>query len=604
MKSQPKILIADDSPTVTGILSYIFTEEGFQVVTAADGIEALKRFYEDPPDVVVLDIEMPRMKGYQVCRVLKDDPQTSQVPIVILSSRDLQSDRFRGRSSGADAYIVKNLEDDQLIVTVRRMIENKRDKQPIVFDKKSIAEGDLLERINSMLDRKLFISGINNRLQYVNRDVNDFTTALIRVVQLFSSIFEFVVGGVYLAECDPPQCFLAMVDGFESKITSDFNRFLLSQYQEKTASTSKMNSELKVVPNAGTGNRMFPVSSELTSKLAWSLQSRGKIIGVIGMGATAPLKFDIEGDEVLSFFRDHAAVVLDNAVLVRNQIETNRQLTTTLKELKSTQSQLIQSEKLASLGQLTAGLVHEMNNPLNFIAGNIDHVNNYVNGALGIADTCIKEMGSQLPESVQNQLYETDLDFIMEDLPSIFTDIKEGLNRAQSIIRDLRLFSAKGRDDMVPTDLRELIDSTINILKREWNTYLTIEKNFGEMFYVECNPGQIGQVLMNLFTNAIHAIRDTQNTGKLTISLRQEVDEAVLEVSDTGVGIPPDNIEKLFQPFFTTREVGSGMGLGLSITHGIIKRHDGEIRISSTVGKGTTFMIRMPLKAKTNKSED
>ena len=604
MKQQPKILIADDSPTVTGILSYIFTEEGFQVVTASDGVEALKRFYEDPPDIVVLDIEMPRMKGYQVCRVLKDDPQTSQVPIVILSSRDLQSDRFRGRSSGADDYIVKNLEDDQLIVTVRRMIESNRNKQRIVIDKRSIAEGDLLEHTNSMLDRRLFMSGINNHLQSINKDVDDFTIALTRVVQLFSSIFEFVVGGVYLAECNPPQCFLALIDGFESKVTEDFNHFLISQYQEKTATTSKINSEIKVVPSAGTGKRMFPVSSELTSKLAWSLQSRGKVIGVIGLGATAPLKFDVDGDEVLNFFRDHAAVVLDNAVLVRNQAETNHQLTNALKELKSTQSQLIQSEKLASLGQLTAGLVHEMNNPLNFIAGNIDHMNNYVNDAMRMADTCMTEMPEELPKSVRDLQNEVDLDFIKEDLPSIFSDIKEGMNRAQSIIRDLRIFSAKGRDDMVPTDLRGIIDSTINILKREWNTYAVIEKNYGEMFYIDCNPGQMGQVIMNLLLNAINAIRDTQTVGNITISLRQEEDQAVLEISDTGVGIPPENIEKLFQPFFTTREVGSGMGLGLSITHGIIKRHSGEVRVNSKVGKGTTFIIRLPLKAKTNQSEE
>ncbi len=603
MEQQTKILIADDSPTVTGILSYIFTEEGFQVVTAANGVEALERFYEDPPDVVVLDIEMPRMKGYQVCRVLKDDPQTAQVPIVILSSRDLQSDRYRGRSSGADAYIVKNLDDDQLLITVRRMIENSKNKPKSTINRKRIAEGDLLERINNILDRRLFISSINNHLQSVNKDVNDFSTALIRIVTLFSSIFEFVVGGVFLAECNPPLCYLALIDGFDSKVNEDFARFLVSQYQDMTGSASRINPEIKVVPNECTGSRMFPVSSDLTSELAWKLRSRGKVIGVIGIGATAPLKFDIEGDEVLNYFRDHAAVVLDNAVLVRNQSETNHQLNETLNKLKQTQSQLIQSEKLASLGQLTAGLVHEMNNPLNFIAGNIDHVNNYVESTLKMVDACLLTMPEELPESVKNLQYEIDLDFIKEDLPSVFSDIKEGLNRTQGIIRDLRTFSARGRDDMMPTDLRDIIDSTINILRREWNTFAEIDKNYSELFYVECNPGQMGQVVMNLLSNAINAVRDTQKVGKITVSLRQEMDEAVLEISDNGTGISPDNIEKLFQPFFTTREVGTGMGLGLSITHGIVERHNGRIDIKSEVGKGTAFTVRIPLKTKKNQNE-
>ena len=594
MNQSPRLLIADDSPTVTSILGFLFTEEGYQTETASDGVETIEKFYKNPPDLVVLDIEMPRMNGYQVCRILKDDPQTNKVPIIVLTSRDLQSDRFRGLSVGADAYIVKNLEDDQLIVTVRDLVKFSPWKDTTRPASRGLREGEILERVNRMLDRRLFESNVVTQLQEINSSVDSFELAVKEVIGLFSKIFEFVIGGVMLTTCRPQKAYFAMLEGFENEFAGDFLKFLIDYGRSEIGVEIHKEPLLEVFPHRGKSTRIFPKSNELTDRLAWSLTSRGQVIGIIGMAATAPLKFDKEGTEILESFNNYASVILDNTTLVKKQAETNVELSRTLDELKSTQAQLIQSEKLASLGQLMAGLVHEMNNPLNFILGNMEHINTYTTRMLKLVERYTEHFSSDIPDSIKELESEIDIDFIRDDLPLILSDCREGVNRAQHIITDLRTFSSQDRDEMTEADLRAVIESTINILRHEWEPVADIIREFDESFMVKCNENQIGQVIMNLFTNAIHAVTDTGRRGEIRIILKNMNDYVIVEIADNGVGISQVNLSNLFQPFFTTRDIGKGMGLGLSITHGIIKRHGGEIEVKSELGKGTRFIIRLP----------
>ncbi len=592
----PKVLIADDSPTVTEILSYLFTGEGLRVETAADGIEAIEQFYREPPDVVVLDIEMPRMNGYQVCRILKDDPEAAAVPVVILTSRDRQSDRFRGLSVGADAYIVKDLEDDQLLVTVRELISRPSSVEAARPAGRRMRESEILERVNRMLDHRLFIAGVVSRLQRINAEVGEYEAAVMKVVELFSSVFEFVVGGVLLVTRSPMDAFLSLAENYDRSLADELTAFLLTHAPSTPTLGSDAAPRITVAVHPGSGERMFPRASELKAKRAWTVSSRGGVIAVLGMGATAPLKFSPESESVLVQFLEHSATVLDNALLVKSQAETNAELSRTLRELKSTQAQLVQSEKLASIGQLTAGLVHEMNNPINFISGNIEHLKGYVEKLFRFIDAGIDHFSGEMPADLAALKDDVELDFIRTDLPAMIADIRLGLDRAQRIITDLKAFSSGDRSGFAPVDLCSVVESALNLLRYQWESSVKIERECDASLWVDCNEGQIGQVVMNLLTNAVRAVKDTGREGVINIAVRRRDEFAELEVRDNGTGIPPENMDKLFQPFFTTREVGEGMGLGLSITHGIVQSHGGKITVDSRMGEGSRFVVLLPVR--------
>ena len=593
--SQLKILIADDSPTVTGILTYLFSEEGFQVESACDGVEAIELFFKNPPDLVVLDIEMPRMNGYQVCRILKDDPIMRQVPIIILTSRDLQSDRFHGLSTGANAYIVKDLEDDRLLVKVREMVKQSPWRDAPKPAARIMKGDEILSRVNQILDRRLFVSGIVSRLQDINAHVDSLNKTVEGVLDSFSKVFEFVVGGLLLRIGDRWQGFTCTLEGFGAGYVESFKEYLGDTLQQETGVGTGLLIEWQSESFSGVSIRNFPQTDSLTSRIAWQLKSHGHLVGLIGMGSPSPINFDQEGKEILDSFLINSALVLDNAALVLHQNETNELLSKALSDLKDAQSQLVHSEKMASLGQMMAGLVHEMNNPLNFVSGNIDHVRRFSEGIMQLVDGCIDSYGGNIPVDIASIMKSIDLDFLREDVPVIIKDCREGVDRAKRIINDLRMFSAPDRGGTYLTDLKDLIESTLNILRHEWDQSVIIEKNYNKIPEIVCNSGQVGQVILNLLSNATHSVKEKGVLGKISIEIRESGDFVELSVSDTGTGIAEENMDKLFQPFFTTKEVGSGMGLGLSITHGIIERHGGSISVTSREGEGTEFVVRLPI---------
>ncbi len=588
-----RILIADDSPTVTGILGFIFGEEGWGVEAAADGVEALRRFYANPPDLVVLDIEMPRMNGYQVCRILKDDPDMASVPVIILTSRDLQSDRFRGMAAGADSYIVKNLEDDELLETVRRYLHNADGDKIRRPQAKNLSEGEILQSVNKILDRRLFITTVTAEVEGINTRIADYNITRREILALFSSVFEFVAGGITIIRGDKLDSTITCLEAFPNSISQQFQARMAARAASSAPENVFGAGELEIVEHSSAGSRQFPLSAEITDEKYWPLKSGGKIFGVIGIAGTAPLKFDQEGSELLQHFLRRAEIILDNARLLKEMEGANRELSDTLDELKSAQIQLIQTEKMASLGQLMAGLAHEMNNPLNFVSGNIDYVERYSADLLRIADQMRVKLIQD--EEIISLLKEMDYEFLREDMVSMIADMKSGIDRSQTIISDLRTFASPDQLETSPSDLGPVISSTVNLLKHQWAGEIEVNTVYETNAPVECHPGQIGQVVLNLLSNAIASVKESRrNDGSINILLKREGEWIEFSIGDNGTGIEALNIERLFQPFFTTKEVGKGMGLGLSISYGIVKRHRGEIKVESQIGAGSTFTVRLP----------
>ncbi|MEI7473995.1 MAG: ATP-binding protein [bacterium] len=266
-----------------------------------------------------------------------------------------------------------------------------------------------------------------------------------------------------------------------------------------------------------------------------------------------------------------------------------------LREVQETQAMLIHNEKMTSLGQLVAGVAHELNNPINFIYGNLDHLKNYANDLITLLSLYQKHENA-LSEQVQKELEdakeEYDLEFITEDLPLLIKSCKDGSERCKQIVLDLRNFSRLDEAVVKEVDLHEGLDSTLNILRNKYKNKITVHRHYGNIPKLTCYAGQINQVFMNMLDNASYAIK---TKGDVTIVTESDDKNIIITIEDNGEGIEKEVIEKVFDPFFTTKPSGHGTGLGLSISYKVIKKHKGEIEVESIKGKGTKFTIILPL---------
>ena len=319
---------------------------------------------------------------------------------------------------------------------------------------------------------------------------------------------------------------------------------------------------------------------------------------------------DWQEDEVdlLMQIGTQLGVGLQQAELLEQTQRQKEELTQTLKELQHTQSQLIQSEKMAGLGQLVAGVSHEINNPISFIYGNITYVTEHAENLFKILRLYQKQYPKATGE-IQKQAAALDLDFISDDLPKTLTSMKMGAERISRLVLSLRSFSRLDEVGMKPVDLHEGIDSTLLILQHrlqsQTNSFaIEVVKQYGELPPLVCYAAQINQVFMNILNNAIDAVEKSANSGKIIdnpkIWIRTEVIEGntiLIWIADNGCGIPEIMRARIFEPFFTTKEPGKGTGLGLSISYQIIvEKHGGQLKYVSEPGNGSEFCIQIPSK--------
>lgn len=282
-------------------------------------------------------------------------------------------------------------------------------------------------------------------------------------------------------------------------------------------------------------------------------------------------------------------------------INCNDKLTKVNQEIEEIQLQLLQAEKMASVGQLVAGVAHEINNPIGFVTSNMSMLKDYI-GAYQLLVHQAQLVVQHLPEQtnphldlLSELLSKEDFVFINDDIEELITESKEGLARVAKIVQDLKLFSRVDNDDKRLFDINACIKTTLNIVNNELKYNCSVVTEFSAIPEIMMNVGKLTQVFTNLFINASHAIKATGAFGKITVSTSMQKDLIVIRVKDTGVGIPTDMINKIFNPFFTTKPQGKGTGLGLSVSQGIIAELDGKIKVESEVGKGCCFTIELPV---------
>ena len=275
-----------------------------------------------------------------------------------------------------------------------------------------------------------------------------------------------------------------------------------------------------------------------------------------------------------------------------------------LKKLQQAQAQLVQNDKMASVGQLSAGIAHEINNPTGFVLSNLKTLEEYINDircliteydtllqrCVGISDEDV----SCIVKNIEKFKEKIDVVFLLHDIAQIFKETQDGMRRISKIVRDMKEFSHAGSDKPEYTDVNKGLESTLNIVWNEIKYKSEVKTLYGDIPQVLCYPQQLNQVFMNILVNAAHAI---EGRGVITLRTFSENGNVVIEISDTGKGISPEHLSRIFEPFFTTKPVGMGTGLGLSVAYAIIKKHNGEITVDSKVGAGTRFQVCIPVEA-------
>lgn len=315
-------------------------------------------------------------------------------------------------------------------------------------------------------------------------------------------------------------------------------------------------------------------------------------------------------EETLKALQENERIIRDQNVVLEKKVNertqellvVNEDLNTAMTTLKEAQAQLVDSEKMASLGQLTAGIAHEINNPINFVTSNVNPLKRDVE-ILMEAITAIENVGlSESPvadkqRQIEEYKEEIDYDYLKLEIGHLLKGINEGASRTAEIVKGLRVFSRLDEDDLKKADINEGIDSTLIIVNNLLNN-IQLVKEYGNLPLVECYPGKLNQVFMNIITNAIQAINKKHGTdAKGELRIRTSADEkyVYIKIKDNGTGMDENTMKKIYEPFFTTKDVGEGTGLGMSIAYNTIKKHNGNIHIDSKVGEGTEFTLDIPI---------
>ena len=277
-------------------------------------------------------------------------------------------------------------------------------------------------------------------------------------------------------------------------------------------------------------------------------------------------------------------------------LSRNKELTEVNAKLFQAQEQLLQADKMASLGQLAAGVAHEINNPVGFVNSNLGSLERYIEDLFKLVAACEAhehELKADTLAALQTLKQDIDIAFLREDVMNLLRESMEGMQRVKQIVQDLKDFSHVGEAERQWANLERGLDSTLNMVRNEIKYKAEVVKEYAGVPDIECVPSQLNQVFMNLIVNAAHAIEER---GTITVRTGSDAEKVWVEVRDTGSGISKDHLPRIFEPFYTTKPVGKGTGLGLSLSYGIVQRHRGSIEVTSEVGQGSCFKVTLPIK--------
>ena len=547
-KQKRTVLVVDDDRQIIEMLTTFLSQNGYRTVAVDNAEKALCELQKGTHsvDVVLTDICMPDVTGMDLLDLIHGF--NPQLPIILMTAyADVKTIEVAIRKKAFD-FIIKPINFAELAMAVEKAIKHVRLLE---------LEQNYLHTLEETVEKRTReLHSRHEELKTLFRQVEAIKAEWERTMDCIGDI-------VILADMNGRirRCNRALRDfsatSYQDIIGNEWRSFLAG-HNLHASSPSPLGTKIYHEPS----NRWFILNS---------------------------YPYTDPSDEAVSGL---VITIVDTSELK----QTAEKLALAYEELQTTQSQMLQREKMASIGQLAAGVAHEINNPIGFISSNLATLGKYVERLSAFvirqSEICTPLLTDEMHAELKKARLELKIDRILADISPLIAESLDGAGRVRTIVRDLKSFSRSDEGEYQTADIVDCLDSAINIVWNELKYKATLRKEYSAIPPVKCYPQQLNQVFMNLLINAVHAI-DRQ--GEINISARQENDEVFIVINDTGCGIPPENLGKIFEPFFTTKDSGKGTGLGLSISYDIIKRHNGKIAVQSTPGKGTTFTVSIPV---------
>ncbi|MEH2056583.1 MAG: response regulator [Nostoc sp.] len=579
------ILIVDDVPNNLKVLSDTLANAGFEVAIATSGEGALQQLEHTPVSLILLDVMMPGMDGFETCQRIKGNPKTRNIPIIFVTALSESVNKVRGFELGAIDYITKPFQQGEVLARVRTHLKLNQLSQSLE------ARNAELQQLTGQLEQR-----VNERTQELFGSIE----TLKQTQQLMRLVFDTIPHWVGWKDIN------SVYFGCNQSLADVLNLSSPDEIVGKTdydLQTSKEESDWFVMCD----RRIMESGQAEFHIIEQSRRADGQQVWLDT--SKMPLR-DAKGNIFGILF-----VTEDITERQQAQEELQRQkqnLEEALAELQGTQVQLVQSEKMSALGNLVAGVAHEINNPVGFLGGNIQPALDYIKDIFGLMDLYQQEYCTP-SRIIQDEIEAIDLDYIREDLPKLVGSMREGVKRIRDISTSLRTFSRADSDRPVACNIHDGIDSTILILKHrlkasENRPEIQVIKEYGQIPLLECFAGQLNQVFMNILANAIDALEES-NIGRsfeeikahpncITISTKITDDrqKLIIKIKDNGKGMNEEVKQKVFGHLFTTKAVGKGTGLGLAIARQIVEStHGGKLSFNSVLGEGTEFIIEIPV---------
>jgi signal transduction histidine kinase/DNA-binding response OmpR family regulator len=558
------VLVADDSrENVKFLCDYILEPNGYKTLTAMDGEQGLRYALSHDIDLLIIDLKMPRMTGLEVMQALRE--KGKDLPIILMTFYGSEETAIQAFRLGAKDYLIKPFTVTEALDAIERALVERRLRK-----EKEKLEGGVLQ-INQQLAQRVKELNILYTIGKSVAQLVELETALNRIVEAGVYITGAEEGSLLLIDEESGELYLRAARGLGEKFARGFRLKVSDSLAGKTVQTGE-----PVRMDVSTLDQSLKIKTGYLVKAALNvpLKVGSRVIGVLCVdNKVASRPFSENDQKLLSALADYASISIVNAQLFQElrksrdeiqrwSVELERRVRERTDELRNVQSQLIRAEQLASIGQLAAGVAHEINNPLGVI--------------LGFAET------------LSEQAKPGDVSYEPLKL------IERETLRCKRIVQNLLDFSRHSELTLARTDLRRVIEATLALLAVQIAQQgIQVDRIYADNLpLLLADAQQLQQVFTNIAVNAIQAM---PQGGKLSLSAQMEGREAVVRIRDTGAGISPENLSRIFDPFFTTKEVGQGAGLGLSVSFAIIKRHGGAIEVESAPGKGSCFAIKIPL---------
>lgn len=547
--ASPHLLLVEDSDTQALVFRRTLEGFGFTVDRTRTAEDALVSLNEALPDLLVVDYRLPGMNGDELVRILRQTGHTRTLPIIMLTSDEASEVERQGLDSGANAYVPK-ASGPQLLVSRMRSLLRQRRSVPGNGTAGGFRQARLLVAVADPIYRD-WLRGLLTGDGHAVSVAGDEQAMLAAIAQ---EEFDGVLVGPTL-EGEDPFAWVRALDRQRQANNAGFEIAALAEIADPAQTLAGLGAGADdVLPSRDERDMLLVrVRSILRRKLARDDEAAGAAR---------------ERERELALAHARAQAEASDALAA-----ANRELEAANAQLRETQAQLVQSAKMASLGELVAGIAHEINNPLAFILAHHATVERAVQDATTAEDDTRTKRLAKAAERLGS--------------------IRTGLVRIQDLVVKLRRFSRLDDGEWSLVDIPEAIDSVLTLLQPKIPATVTIERRYGPVRTLESSPALVNQVVMNIISNAVDAVDPA--TGRIVIETSTRDDRFFIAITDNGPGIPPEVRERVFEPFFTTKDVGSGTGLGLAIAYGVVRSHGGEITIESGDGGGARFLLAVPL---------